>query len=60
MDQEARKLPEEAWNMPLLEAIFNPANADAAPYKSPGQIEQGVPRTNPAVIQCTKDILNAA
>jgi hypothetical protein len=39
--------------------IFNPANADRAPYKRPGQMEQEIPRTDPAYIQCTKDILKA-
>lgn len=39
--------------------IFNPANAAGAPYKRPGQMEQEIPRTDPAIIQCTKDILNA-
>jgi hypothetical protein len=39
--------------------IFNPANADGAPYKRPGEMEQAIPKTDPAIIQCTKDILNA-
>ncbi len=39
--------------------IFNPANADRAPYKKLGQMEQEIPKTDPAIIQCTKDILNA-
>jgi len=39
--------------------LFNPANSDGAPYKKPGQMEVGIPKTDPAVIQCTKDILNA-
>lgn len=38
--------------------IFNPANAERAPYKKPGQMEQEIPRTDPDIIQCTKDILN--
>ena len=40
------------------QGIFNPANADQAPYKKPGQMEKEIPRTDPAIIQCTKDILN--
>ncbi len=39
--------------------MFNPDNADKAPYKKLGQMEQGIPKTDPAIIQCTKDILNA-
>jgi hypothetical protein len=39
--------------------IFNPENASGAPYKKPGQMEQQIPKTDPAIIQCTKDILNA-
>jgi hypothetical protein len=39
--------------------IFNPASADRAPYKKLGQMEQEIPKTDPAIIQCTKDILNA-
>jgi hypothetical protein len=39
--------------------IFNPANAERAPYKRPGQMEQEIPKTEPAIIQCTKDVLNA-
>jgi hypothetical protein len=37
--------------------IFNPASAERAPYKEPGQMEQAIPRTDPAYVQCTKDIL---
>ncbi len=37
--------------------IFNPACADGAPYKKPGQMEQQIPRTDPAYVECTKDIL---
>ncbi len=40
------------------QGIFNPANADRAPYKKPGQMEKDIPKTDPAIIQCTKDILN--
>jgi hypothetical protein len=38
--------------------IFNPQNAENAPYKKLGQMEQAIPKTDPAIIQCTKDILN--
>jgi hypothetical protein len=48
---------ERKWG---AQGIFNPANAARAPYRSPGQMEQAIPRTDPAIIQCTKDILNAA
>ena len=41
------------------EGIFNPANAEGAPYKNPGQMEQGIPRTDPDIIQATKDVMNA-
>ncbi len=41
------------------QGIFNPKMSDTAPYKKPGQMEQGIPKTDPAIIQCTKDILNA-
>jgi len=39
--------------------LFNPSNSDGAPYKKPGQMEQGIPRTDPAIVECTKDILKA-
>jgi len=39
--------------------IFHPANSENAPYKQPGQMEVAIPRTDPAVVQCTKDILRA-
>jgi hypothetical protein len=47
---------ERKWG---ADGIFNPANANRAPYKKLGQMEQEIPRTDPAIIQCTKDILNA-
>jgi hypothetical protein len=39
--------------------IFNPARGALAPYKKPGQMEQAIPRTEPAYVECTKDILKA-
>ncbi|HJN49705.1 MAG: hypothetical protein QGI68_06715 [Pseudomonadales bacterium] len=38
--------------------IFNPKNSDRAPYKKPGQMEVGVPRTSDDIVQATKDIFN--
>jgi hypothetical protein len=46
---------ERKWG---AQGIFNPANSSGAPYKKPGQMEQAIPKTEPAIIQCTKDILN--
>jgi hypothetical protein len=46
---------ERKWG---AEGIFNPANAQRAPYKRPGQMEKEIPRTDPAIVQCTKDILS--
>jgi hypothetical protein len=40
------------------QGIFHPSSAGRAPYKNPGQMEQEIPRTDPAIIQCTKDVLN--
>ncbi len=56
MDDAVDDVIERKWG---AEGIFNPRNAERAPYKRPGQMEQEIPRTDPAVIQCTKDILNA-
>jgi hypothetical protein len=56
IDDAVDDVIERKWG---TQGVFNPANADGAPYKNPGQIEQGIPKTDPAVIQCTKDILNA-
>lgn len=39
--------------------IFNPSRGELAPYKKPGQMEQAIPRTEPAYVECTKDILKA-
>ena len=39
--------------------IFNAAGSDGAPYKNPGQMEKEIPRTDPAYVECTKDILKA-
>ena len=39
--------------------IFHPANAGQAPYKNPGQMEQGIPKTDPDIVQATKDVMNA-
>ena len=37
--------------------LFNPANSEKAPYKKPGQMEQGIPKTSPEIVECTKDII---
>ena len=47
-------LIERKWG---ARGIFNPANAETAPYKKPGQMEKEIPRTDPAIVECTKDIL---
>jgi hypothetical protein len=57
IDDAVDDVIERKWG---AKGIFNPANADGAPYKRPGQMEQEIPKTDPAIIQCTKDILNAA
>lgn len=56
MDDAVDDVIERKWGP---QGIFNPDNADKAPYKKPGRMEQEIPRTDPAIIQCTKDILNA-
>jgi hypothetical protein len=38
--------------------IFNAENAATAPYKKPGQMEVGIPKTSDDIVQCTKDIFN--
>jgi hypothetical protein len=45
---------ERKWG---ADGIFDPANASRAPYRRPGQMEQAIPRTDPAIVQCTKDVL---
>ena len=56
IDDAVDDVIEKKWGQ---KGIFNPANSDGAPYKRPGQMEQAIPKTDPAFIQCTKDILNA-
>ena len=56
MDDAVDDIIERKWGQ---HGIFNPANSDNAPYKKPGQMEKEIPKTDPAIIQCTKDILNA-
>ncbi len=56
MDDAVDDVIERKWG---ASGIFNPENADRAPYKKLGQMEQAIPKTDPAIIQCTKDILNA-
>lgn len=56
LDDAVDDVIERKWG---ARGIFNPANAAGAPYKRPGQMEQEIPRTDPAIVQCTKDILNA-
>jgi hypothetical protein len=56
IDDAVDDVIERKWG---AQGIFNPSNADGAPYKKPGQMEQEIPKTDPAIIQCTKDILNA-
>ena len=56
MDDAVDDVIERKWG---AQGIFNPANSDGAPYKKLGQMEQEIPKTDPAIIQCTKDILNA-
>jgi hypothetical protein len=56
MDDAVDDVIERKWG---ARGIFNAANAARAPYKRPGQMEQEIPRTDPAIVQCTKDILNA-
>ncbi len=56
MDDAVDDVIEKKWG---ATGMFNPNNSDGAPYKKPGQMEQGIPKTDPAIIQCTKDILNA-
>ena len=55
MDDAVDDVIEKKWG---AAGLFNPANADGAPYKKPGQMELEIPKTDPAIIQCTKDILN--
>lgn len=55
MDDAVDDVIERKWG---ADGIFNPDNSDRAPYKRPGQMEQGIPKTDPAIIQCTKDVLN--
>ena len=55
MDDVVDDVIEKKWG---AEGIFNADNANRAPYKKPGQMEQAIPKTDPAIIQCTKDILN--
>ena len=55
MDDAVDDIIEKKWG---AKGMFNPANSAGAPYKSPGQMEQAIPKTDPAIIQCTKDILN--
>ena len=56
LDDAVDDVIEKKWG---AAGMFNPDNADKAPYKKLGQMEQGIPKTDPAIIQCTKDILNA-
>jgi hypothetical protein len=56
IDDAVDDVIERKWGS---KGIFNPTNSDGAPYKNPGQMESEIPRTDPAIIQCTKDILNA-
>ena len=56
MDDAVDDVIEKKWG---AAGMFNPDNAEKAPYKKLGQMEQGIPKTDPAIIQCTKDILNA-
>jgi len=56
MDDAVDDVIERKWG---AQGIFNPTNSEGAPYKRPGQMEQEIPRTDPAIVQCTKDILNA-
>ncbi len=56
LDDAVDDVIEKKWG---ATGMFNPSNADGAPYKKLGQMEQGIPKTDPAIIQCTKDILNA-
>jgi hypothetical protein len=56
IDDAVDDVIERKWG---AKGIFNPANAARAPYKNPGQMEQEIPRTDPAIIQCTKEILHA-
>ncbi len=55
MDAAVDDVIEKKWG---AAGMFNPENSDGAPYKKPGQMELEIPKTDPAVIQCTKDILN--
>jgi hypothetical protein len=55
IDDAVDDVIERKWG---AQGIFNPQNAEKAPYKKPGQMEQAIPKTDPAIIQCTKDILN--
>jgi hypothetical protein len=55
IDDAVDDVIERKWG---AQGIFNPARSDYAPYKRPGQMEQGIPQTDPAIVQCTKDILN--
>ena len=56
MDDAVDAIIEKKWGD---KGIFNPENAIGAPYKKPGQMELGIPRTDDDIVQCTKDILNA-
>jgi hypothetical protein len=56
IDDAVDDIIERKWGQA---GIFNPANANNAPYKRPGQMEREIPKTDPAIVQCTKDILNA-
>ncbi len=55
MDDCVDDVIERKWG---AQGIFNPANSANAPYKRPGQMEQAIPKTDPAIVQCTKDVLN--
>jgi hypothetical protein len=55
IDDAVDDVIERKWG---ADGIFNPRNVARAPYKNPGQMEQAIPKTDPAIIQCTKDILN--